>query len=267
MRVQNQACTAITMTDCQTLPTNLYPDSEDVHVWWASLSPSRQDITSWVAHLSADERDRADRYRFARDRTRFVVGRGLLRILISRYLDLAPRQVQFAYGPYGKPSLAGAEDDLTFSLAHSDDLAVYAFSRKRDIGVDLEYVRPLEDMGDIAARFFSPDEAAALAALPQPQQLDVFYHIWTCKEAYLKALGAGLSLPLDAFDVAVNPQEPAKLLRVGLDRSDEPGRWTLLRLVSPDHYAAALSVNGPVARIVCRASDVTRSLADVTFGG
>jgi 4'-phosphopantetheinyl transferase len=263
MRAQNQASTAITMTDCQTLPADRCLAFEDVHVWWASLCPSPRDTAFWMTYLSADERDRADRYRFARDRIRFIVGRGLLRMLISRYLDLAPRQAQFAYGPYGKPSLAGAGDDLTFSLAHSDDLAVYAFSRKRDIGVDLEYVRPLEDMRDIAARFFSPDEAAALAALPQPQQLDAFYHIWTCKEAYLKALGAGLSLPLDAFDVAVNPQNPARLLRVGLDRSDEPGRWTLLRLASPDHYAAALSVNGPVARVVCRASDVTHRLTDL----
>jgi 4'-phosphopantetheinyl transferase len=250
------------MMDGQVLPTDLHLALDDVHVWWASLCLSQKDITPWMAHLSEDELERADRYRFAQDRTRFIVGRALLRALIGQYLDTTS-QIRLAYGPYGKPYLADAGDDLTFSLAHSENLAVYAFTRKRAIGVDLERMRPLLDMCDIAARFFSPREAQDLAALPKPQQLEAFYHVWTCKEAYLKALGAGLLFPLNEFDVAVNPQKPAKLLGVGWACADEPDQWTLLKLASPAQYAAALSVQGPVARILCWSSDVTHSVANL----
>jgi 4'-phosphopantetheinyl transferase len=194
--------------------------------------------------LAPDERERAERFHFERLRWRFVVGRGVLRIILAGYLGTAPAGVRIAYGLRGKPRLAdGHGDALRFNLAHSGGLALYAVTRGRELGVDLEEVRPLEDAEAIAARYFSAGEAAALGALPHADRLAGFFRCWTRKEAYVKARGEGLAIPLHQFDVSVAPDEPARLL--GSRR--EPGdadRWSLVGLSPAPGYAGALAIEG-----------------------
>ena len=171
--------------------------------------------------LSDAERLRASRFVFERDRRRFIVGRARLRHLLASRLGVQPDAVELVYGPHGKPGLSRrfAGFDLRFNVSHSEDVAVYAFSRSCEIGVDVEVVRELRDADDIAARFFSRRENEAYLALgPRDKPLG-FFNCWTRKEAFIKALGEGLSHPLGRFDVSLAPGEPAKILRVG----DAPG--------------------------------------------
>lgn len=156
-------------------------------------------LTGW---LHDDECRRAGRFRLARDRRRYVVARGLLRTLLAARLGTHPRAVEFSYGAHGKPRLApgSAVEDLHFSVSHSGDLALFAFSRGREVGVDVEAVLPMRDADAVARQFFSRSELGAYRALEPGAREAGFFTCWTRKEAYLKALGGGLQSPLSAFD-------------------------------------------------------------------
>jgi 4'-phosphopantetheinyl transferase len=219
-------------------------DRGKVHLWQAQLDPLATYFERFEDSLSSDERQRAERFRFQRDRRRFIVARALLRILIGRYLQKEPAQVQFNYGPNGKPSLAGDDNAaLRFNLSHSEGLALYAVTRGREIGVDVEYIGKNLDIGTLAERFFSPREIAALKSLPDHEKHRAFFACWTRKEAYLKARGDGLSVALDSFSVLLNPDEPPVLLSVEGD-PEETSRWSLLELDPGPSYVAALAVEG-----------------------
>jgi len=183
------------------------------------------DADQLAACLSDAERLRASRFRFDRDRQRFIVGRARLRHFLASRLDLQPEGVEFTFGPRGKPKLAGrfADANLFFNVSHSSDLAVYAFSRGRDIGVDVEAVRELRDASAIAARFFSRRENETYLALDSRDKPLGFFNCWTRKEAFIKALGDGLYYPLDRFDVSLAPGEPARILRVAEAAGDACG--------------------------------------------
>ena len=175
-----------------------------------------------LATLLADaERDRAHRFAFDRDRRRFIVARARLRQLLSTRLAVRPESVELIYGKHGKPALAPqfADSGPSFNVSHSEDIAVYAFSMGREIGIDIEAVRTIPDADAIAARFFSPRENEAYLALNLRDRARGFFNCWTRKEAFIKALGDGLAHPLDRFDVSLAPDEPAKILRV----ADAPG--------------------------------------------
>jgi 4'-phosphopantetheinyl transferase len=210
-------------------------------------------VDELAASLSPDERDRAGAFVRERDRRHFTVGRGVLRAILSRYAGIPPKQVRFCYGPHGKPALDEAHggQTLRFNLAHSHDLALYAVTRGREIGVDLEWVgRPVPDAATIAEHYFSAAERARLRALPELLRHEAFYNCWTRKEAYLKARGEGLSLPLDQFDVSLAPGEPAALL----SSHGDPGevvRWTLWALIPGPGYVAALAVEGGDWQLEC----------------
>jgi 4'-phosphopantetheinyl transferase len=167
-------------------------------------------------------------------------------------LDVEPSQLRFRYNRYGKPALAGelAEDWLRFNLSHSHGLALYAFTENREIGVDLEFIRPELAGEEIARRFFSSAEAAELAALPSHLRTEAFFNCWTRKEAYIKARGKGLSLPLDQFDVSLAPGKPAALLRAR-GEPDESSRWSLTALAPAQGYVAALAVEGHAYQLRC----------------
>jgi 4'-phosphopantetheinyl transferase len=228
------------------IPTYNRP-SDEVHVWWAALDLTLKTSCRdrlW-ATLSADERTRAERFRFSEDRMRFVSARGILRILLGRYLDVEPQRLRFCYNEHGKPALAPEFDrsDLQFNVSHSDSVALYAVAWGRRVGVDVERIRTDVSIEAIAQRFFSPQERAALGALPAGLRREAFYSGWTRKEAFLKARGEGLSLPLDQFDVSLLPGEPAALLYVAGDQ-EETSRWSFLELTAPPGYAATLAVEG-----------------------
>jgi 4'-phosphopantetheinyl transferase len=203
--------------------------------------------------LSIDELDRAGRFHFERDRYRFSVARGALRAILGRYLNIGPRAIAFDYGPQGKPSLAMATPGLRFNVSHSKDLALIAISYGRELGVDVEFVRYLAQGARMSERFFSPREVETLRSLPEHLQERAFFACWTRKEAYIKARGGGLSIPLSAVEVSVDPREPSALLGV----QDDPGgplSWGMKELLPADGYIAALVAQGKDWRCCCHDS-------------
>jgi 4'-phosphopantetheinyl transferase len=224
-------------------PDFVQPRGEEVHVWRAVLDVSSPYVGRLSRMLSDDERRRAAGFHFERDRSRFIVTRAYLRILMGHYLQKEPTEIKFSYGPNGKPFLAGeGAVDLRFNLSHSHGLAVYAVTNGREIGVDLEYNSENMDIEAIAERFFSAQESAALKSLPDHEKSKAFFACWTRKEAYIKARGEGLSVPLDSFSVSLIPGKPAELLDVQGD--PEISRWSLMELVPEARYVGALAVEG-----------------------
>lgn len=234
-------------------PPNLSLGRDEIHVWRADLDrpPAAPGALSDV--LDLEERRRAARFVFERHRRRFVVARGVLRHILARYLPVRPAELLFEANEYGKPSLpagAGGAAPLHFNVSHSSGLALYALSSDVEVGVDVERVR--EDMAtaEIAERFFSPGEVRAFRGLPPQLRTEAFFNCWTRKEAYIKALGKGLSHPLDLFTVSLAPGRPAALLDDETDPS-EVGRWSLRELQIDPGYAAALAVRKHDWRLRC----------------
>ena len=200
-------------------------------------------VAALVALLTRDERQRAARITFERDRRRFIAARALLRQLLGARLGAAAESIELVYNAYGKPALArrpGAPD-LRFNLSHCGDVAVYGFAEAREVGVDVEAVRALEDADAIAARCFSKSEYKAYRALPERERPLGFFYCWTRKEAFIKARGSGLSQPLDGFDVSLAPGEPARILRVGRTPGARCG-WTLRSLFPAPGFIGAVVV-------------------------
>lgn len=215
----------------------------DVDLWGLNLDASPAELAVFEQSLARDELERASRFLFTRDRQRYIAGRGMVREILSRYTRLEPAQLEFSYSPFGKPSLAGSarESGIRFNLAHSDGIGLLAVARGREIGVDIERIRPEAARDSVAEHFFAPAEVAALRALPDSLQAAAFFNCWTRKEAFLKAHGHGLSLPLDQFEVTLLPGEPASLIATRFDPS-AVSRWALREVAAPEGYAAALAL-------------------------
>lgn len=222
----------------------------DVHVWRADLTSRTLSREHLLRSLSSDERLRASRFRFLKDRDHFVAARGALRSILGRYIGIEASRLQFVYGPHGKPRLAGAVGGhrIEFNLAHSNGLGLVAVALSRPLGVDLERIRPDVAGEEIAERFFAPAEVRALRGLPQAKQDLAFFRCWTRKEAYIKARGEGLSMPLSRFCVSLSPGESPALLRVEGDPA-EISRWSFRELAPGPGYVAALAVEGRIARL------------------
>lgn len=216
---------------------------DEVYVWSARLDRGEYAVSQLATVLSSDERERAARYRSERDGNRFVVRRAELRLGLGRRLGVAPRQLRFGYGANGKPHLLEPRParELRFSLSHSDGFAVYACVPGRAIAVDVERLRDQPDLAAVASRFFAPREVAKLLELPRAQQTAAFYRCWTRKEAYVKAIGAGLCAPLQAFEVAFAEHESPALVHVAWDRR-EPARWLMDALEVPPTFTGAILV-------------------------
>jgi len=219
--------------------------AREVRIHSARLDRPQSVVRRLGLLLSSDERERAERFRFARDRDRFLVGRACLRILLGDYLERPPELLRFSYDHHRKPALE-PPGGLSFNLAHCDDFALYAFclDSGSDVGIDVEPEgeEPLEER--IPEHFFSPNEVAKLRALPASQQAAAFLRCWTRKEAFVKARGDGLSLPLDAFDVAFSPGEQPQLLRTAWN-PEEAADWSLHDVSSPfPGYIAAVAIRG-----------------------
>jgi 4'-phosphopantetheinyl transferase len=227
-------------------PPGDYDLPEDhVHVWRAGIDWPPERICELKQVLSREEQEKAARFHFAIDRTRYVIGRGLLRRLLARCLGTTPQKLRFDYSAFGKPGLAADFTDrkLQFNLTHSGELVLIAMTTGRAVGIDIERIRTDMAVDGIATHFFSPRECAALATLEAGAQYDGFFACWTRKEAYIKARGDGLSLPLDQFDVSFLPGEAARLLATRPDPA-EADRWMLCDLDVGRHYKAALAVEG-----------------------
>jgi 4'-phosphopantetheinyl transferase len=219
---------------------------DEVHIWRVSLTQDPATLSQLSALLAIDERRRAEKYYRAVDRDHFIVARGVLRRIISIYLQISPGALQFTYNEYGKPNIADHQNDrnLNFNLSHSNDLALYGFRLGGGLGIDIEYMR--EDFAtlEIADHFFAKDEVDALRSLPADQRVKAFFNCWSRKESYIKALGMGVSFPLDRFAVSLAPGDAPALLKVE-DDAREPDRWMMYELQPGDGYAAAVIVEKP----------------------
>jgi len=232
-------------------PMNPELKEEEVHVWSASIAVSPSQTEKLLGALSSDEISRARRFHRQKDRQRFMLCRGLLRLILSRYLGLEPSELVFRYSPYGKPFLVNIGDQirLDFNLSHSNILALFAITQGREVGIDVEHIRkdfPWEEMVD---PFLSNEENEVLHALPKGLQCEAFFRRWTGKEAYLKARGEGISLPLEQIEMSSVPSCQGDFFRRGpfLASND----WRLVKLTPAIGYMAALVAQGINWRLAC----------------
>lgn len=225
-----------TADDWKIPPVNLSLATQEVHIWRVDLNLPPKQLQEVAKTLSPDEQHRADRFRFEQHRQRFIAGRGILRLLLGQYLQIAPETLKFDYQERGKPFLANSQ--LQFNLAHSQDLALYAITRDRAVGIDLEKIRAIDDLESLSHRFFSKNEHALLCALPASERLNVFFRYWTCKEAYLKATGAGLA-NLKGLEISLLPNRSACLTMQD---------WQLQELTPAAEFAGAIVVSGQNSR-------------------
>jgi 4'-phosphopantetheinyl transferase len=231
--------------ECYPVPHDYSVAADEVHVWRIVLDWPLTRIEAMTSLLSADERQKAARFHFAQDRVRSIVGRGALRALLARCARTEPKQLCFDYDSFGKPHLAKNFSDRPwqFNISHSGNLVLIALTIGRAIGVDVEKIRSDLETEQVAARFFSPSERRALQSVPEHLRFGAFFDCWTRKEAYVKAIGGGLSLPLDQFDVSLRPEEVARLLATRPDPA-EAGRWAIQALDVGADYRAAVAVEG-----------------------
>lgn len=231
-------------------PENLTLADDAVHVWCVDLQRSPTEIAALFQLLAADERQRAEQFYFERDRHSFTVCRGLLRVVLGRYLGQSPDTIQFCYGDRGKPALASEVMPLQFNVSHSHGMALYAITLKARVGVDLEKMRSLRDVEQLTRRFFAEREAELISQLYGDAQQQAFFNAWTRKEAFLKATGHGLAYELNQVEVSLLPGEPAQLLRIpGEEKTSHA--WWLQALEPLPGYAAALVVEGQPQQLDC----------------
>lgn len=223
-----------------------------VHIWCLPLDLPPQERERCFSLLSIDEKTRAGKFYFETARDHFIAGRGLLRILLGGYLNMEPASIQFGYELQGKPLLKEGGLPIQFNVSHSEGLGVIAFCLGRRVGVDIEWFRPMADMDDLARRFFTEGESALIASLSGDSKQELFYKIWTGKESYLKAVGAGLLLPLDQVEVMFEAGGTVHLVSNG---DEEMSDWQL-RMFSPQSsYQCAVCVEGGDMEIVFQPQD------------
>jgi len=226
--------------------------SGEIHVW-SILAADWLPLLAIVGEtLRPAERERAARFRFERDRRRFTLCRGLLRTLLGNYLSLEPRDVELRLGPQDKPELASpAIPRLEFNLSHSDEAALFAFAAGRRVGVDIERIRSRADVNGVAQEVFTPAEIEKLSDAPEQEKEDLFFTLWTQKEALIKAAGLGLYAPVREITVGEGLVPVGEDAGIGL--IEEFGAcWSLLSLGAPDRYKAALAVEGRLSRAALR---------------
>jgi 4'-phosphopantetheinyl transferase len=217
----------------------------EVHIWKLQSAPGA-DLAQYTSLLSPEERDRAARFRFPHLRRSFIVDHGRMRLVLAAYTGIAPEDLFFAVNEFGKPELTNPEaadlpGRLRFNLSHTEGLTLLALCLDADLGVDVEPLRPMKDLELVAQSHFSPREIAALGAVDAWEKQRAFFYCWTRKEAFLKARGRGLSIPLDSFAVSLTADDPPALLECRWD-PEEIGRWSLFSLEPGQDFAGALAI-------------------------
>lgn len=222
-----------------------------VHVWRITLDEVVHEYQSLVGLLTDDEKERAHKYKFRRDRHRFVAGRAGLRAILGSYVSCSPAMLRFEYGAAGKPSLRypASPTPVQFNLSHSGGIGLLAVARQT-VGIDVELVRTVPDVEEIAKSYFSATEQRELLQLPVPLRSAGFLNCWTRKEAFVKAIGDGLSLPLDSFDVSLTPGAPVELRQIRGKGSTD--RWRIMSVPVGDNAIAAVVAESPLVGLECR---------------
>jgi 4'-phosphopantetheinyl transferase len=233
--------------------SHVAPPRGAVDVWTIQLDRPLPEYRALRTLLDGTERSRASRFVFERDRRHFVVCRGAVRALLAGYLGRAPEDIEFLYGARGKPMVhsINGRDAVQFNVAHSAGLALCAVASGAEVGVDVEWLGRTVEFAALASRFFSADESHELLALPRAVQPLAFFNGWTRKEAYIKAIGDGLSCPLDAFSVTLRPGDPVRMRSIGGDAA-EASRWALRAFVPAEGYVAAVAMRAAIATLNLR---------------
>ena len=235
-------------------PSHLAEDA--VHVWAASLDVNRDAVTNLASILSDAERERAVAFKFEHLRNRFVVCRGLLRVLLGGYLKCAPGQIEFVYSERGKPGLSPASDarSLEFNVSHSDGMALLAFTRLGAVGVDIERLRAMKDPEGLVTRFFSAREREQFQTVASEERQSAFFNLWTRKEAWLKATGLGIAGELNKVEVTFLPQEPVQFFGVPAGHGTAQ-EWSLFDLRPAAEYVGALAIQSRDVQLQCWMAD------------
>ena len=217
----------------------------EVHLWRVDLEAVASGEARWGQLLSSDEQARAQAYRFPSDRQRYITVRALLRTLLGAYTGRDPRDLVFSYSDKGKPALipTGGDPEIQFNVSHSGGASLLAFATRRDLGVDVESLHRKIEHDAIARRFFSTREQQQFSEIAPQDRSAAFFRCWTRKEAYLKATGAGLSLPLGQFDVSIAEADTDSLLETRPDPA-EASRWTLAEVPAGAGFVGALCARG-----------------------
>jgi 4'-phosphopantetheinyl transferase len=217
----------------------------EVHLWQIQLANQEWGLQYLRSLLSPDEVQRADRFYFEKHKRRFIVARAATRVILATYVGRAPHELAFSYGAKGKPELSLPQNSpkVQFNLSHSEDLALLAVTLQHRVGVDIEFIKHDLAIDEIATRCFSEVEIKILRALPQAERTKSFYSWWTRKEAFIKAIGKGLSIPLESFSVNTGPNIIPSLSWVDLE-PEEISNWQVHDISAPHGYAAALVVEG-----------------------
>ena len=229
-----------TSTACRAEVTDLRLARGEVHLWWIRLAASRAAAARIEKMLSADETLRAAGFAFDDDRSAFILRRGVLRAVLASYLGSPAKDLLFECGPQGKPALAGCP--LVFNSSHSQGTALIAVTTCGEVGVDIERLRPLNDAGSIAQRFFTAAEYTDWLSVSSGLRTEAFFNCWTRKESFVKAIGSGLSTPLDSFRVSLAPNEPAALLEVN-GSAHAAEKWSMLDVKGDPNFAGCVAVN------------------------
>ena len=229
-----------------TPPSQLNLASEEIHIWCLHLDVKFAEMKELTRVLSDDEQTRADRFHFDIHRQRFVARRGQMRHILSRYVEKAAESLRFDYGPHGKPFFpkGTVETDVRFNCSTSYGMALLAITYGRDVGIDLELIRPLRDAEAIANRYFSREEFEILQTISAENRDLAFLHVWTCKEAVLKATGTGLSFPLDQLAVSADPTQPARVLSIDGMTPSSAASWQLASFRPGDGFVGAIASLG-----------------------
>lgn len=225
----------------------------EIHIWHATLDISESRLESLSKTISGDEKQRAQRLYFERDRRHFITSRGILRTILGNYLGIGEGQVQFCYAVNGKPTVQSSPCHRTihFNLSHSNGEALFAFTLSSQIGIDIEKIRYVLDMDQIAGRFFSLQERELFCSLPRAEKEEAFFCCWTRKEAFIKATGEGLARPMDSFTVPFIPGETSMFLHIH-SNSLNPVQWSLHAFKPKPGYVAALVAEGGAKQMIFR---------------
>lgn len=226
--------------------------SDEVHVWAVSLGVTASALEALAASLSSDEMGRAGKFKFEKHRNRFIAGRGVLREILGEYLQAKAVTLRFDCSANGKPALAAefASAGVHFNLAHSEDMALVAVTRVGPIGVDIECIRPVNEMDELVARFFSARETVLFQRLRPDEKAAAFFNLWTRKEALLKATGEGITRSLSLVEVSFLPGEPARLLAIAGDAS-RAAEWAVCELSPAPGFIGTFAIKAQNLTVRC----------------
>ncbi len=215
---------------------------DEIHVYSVDFTSVIECLDDFDKILSDEEKNRAARFHFEKDRNNFVLSRGILKSILAHYLQKKPQDIIFQFNDYGKPFLTEV-DEMEFNISHSKDKLLLAFSRNISLGIDIEFMNDDFAKGDIAEKFFSPVEVSILNELPNDLKVEGFYNCWTRKEALIKGIGKGLSIPLDSFDVELIPGRIPRIFDMRFDNM-EKGKWEIINLDLYKDYKSAVALRG-----------------------